>query len=448
MPGMRAGVITCRPTIDPARAVGGLACTAMKVHSYVLGAVLGASLLAACGDNHEAAPDAPAVVAPSFGPSAAFPLLSGDGEFYTANVTIGGQTFALDLDTGSTTTGVAQTSCTDCAGLSPMYSPSATATDTHGSASTQYGDGSTWAGEIFTDSVGLGNDTPNVNLSFVAINTEDGFFDDNGNLYQGILGLGPDDLLERGTNSFVDKVVAAGAQDKLSFELCDESGTMWVGDPDPSTEAAAPQLAKMQPINRVGFYAISLDDIQIGGQSIGVDNTTFDSPIVDTGTSLWYLPQAAITALETQVNASPAFQQMFPGTTLGGSNSHHGCITAGSGVTADMIDAALPPLTLFMADTVGGDIQLSLKPSQSYLAELGNGRFCMGIQAGDADLGSILGDEFLTNFVTTIDIKNGVIAFAPDAGCAAANGTTTARKHSQTEHGHPKPRYAPGLLHP
>src|SRR4029079_19517236 len=106
-----------------------------------------------------------------------------------------GQTFALDVDTGSTTIGVAGASCTACTGLSPLYAPVAASTDDMKTASTQYGDGSTWAGEIFTDMVALGSVMPQVGVGFVNITGESGFFDGNQNLYQGIFGLGPSLLL-------------------------------------------------------------------------------------------------------------------------------------------------------------------------------------------------------------------------------------------------------------
>src|ERR1700690_899978 len=76
-----------------------------------------------CGGGH-AMPDAEVIAdAPpldAFVPPVEFPLASVEhGIAYTASITIGGtQTFALDVDTGSTTLGVAASLCSAC-GVTP-----------------------------------------------------------------------------------------------------------------------------------------------------------------------------------------------------------------------------------------------------------------------------------------------------------------------------------------
>ena len=87
-------------------------------------------------------------------------------------VNIGSQTFALDVDTGSTTIGVAGASCTACTGISPLYTPGSAAMDGMRTAKTQYGDGSTWAGEVFSDMVALGTVAPAVGVGFVTITNQ------------------------------------------------------------------------------------------------------------------------------------------------------------------------------------------------------------------------------------------------------------------------------------
>jgi hypothetical protein len=49
---------------------------------------------------------------------------------------------------------------------------------------------------------------------------------------------------------------------------------------------------------------------------------------------------------------------------------------------------------------------------------------------------SILGDRFMKSFVTTIDIPNNRIGFAPDKGCSVTARTWKTREPF-TEHGHP-----------
>src|SRR6478609_664957 len=132
-----------------------------------------APLLVSCGDNIKAAAVAPDAPAPDAAlPFAnAIPLTSPDGSFYTAMITIGEQMFALDVDTGSTTIGVAGASCTACTGISPLYTPGAGAADKMRTASTQYGDGSMWSGEVFSDMVAAGA-APSASVGFVNITGE------------------------------------------------------------------------------------------------------------------------------------------------------------------------------------------------------------------------------------------------------------------------------------
>ena len=259
----------------------------------------------------------------------AIPLTSPDGSFYTANLLIGAQTFALDLDTGSSTTGIASTSCSSCssAGVTDLYAPSATATNMHNTAQAQYGDGSGWSGDIYSDQVGLANGTPNVPLNLVAITDQQGFFQDAS--YAGILGLGPDELLEQGTSSYIEAESNAGVTAEMAFELCAQTGTMWLGDFDAAAAVAPPQFTPSQESNNNPFYAVDLNDIAIDGVSLGFGSSTFQQPIVDTGTSLWYAPEQVITALTTKVIASSGFATLFAGQPL----SENDCLQAPSGTS-------------------------------------------------------------------------------------------------------------------
>jgi hypothetical protein len=424
--------------------------------------VLGLSLVSivACGDNvkPQATPDAaPPVDAPGQTVTA-IPLTSPGGVFYTANVTIGGQTFALDVDTGSTTIGVAGSACTACTGVSPLYTPGDGAMDTMRTASTQYGDGSTWSGEIFTDMVALGSVMPEVAVGFVNITGENGFFDGNMNLYQGIFGLGPSLLLEPGTTSYLDALKATGMSTSMSFELCDDHGTMWLGGYDPAAAAGPSVYTPIVGAN--GFWSVHVTDIALGGTSLPADPQAAGAPIVDTGTTLWYMPSGVVTAIMDAVNADPGKEALFGDAVLGGfgggsgsgsgsgsgfgsgsgsgsGGGHHNsrCLTA-AGVTADQVDAMLPPMSLTFPDGQGGTVTLTAPATKSYLDDFGNGRFCLNVSNG-TNLGvSIMGDRFLRSFVTTIDIPNSRIGFAPDKGCSVAARTWQTREPF-TEHGHP-----------
>src|SRR6185312_5194407 len=179
-------------------------------------------LLGACGSD---APDVPKLDWPS---STAIALVHQPG-FYTANVQVGSQAFAMLVDTGSTTTAVAGASCSECAGtVSPLYTPGPSAKDTGDQATATYADSTTWSGEIYTDEVGLGSGSPAVPLALAAIDSELLFFKDNST--QGILGVGTTATLLDNTTSYPETVTASSGPQQLGFELCGHTGTMWIGD--------------------------------------------------------------------------------------------------------------------------------------------------------------------------------------------------------------------------
>jgi hypothetical protein len=384
--------------------------------------VIASALLAACGGNKSGngGPDAAGGPdGPPGGPDAplpngvaAIPLSSPDGSLYTAGVQIGGQTFAMVVDTGSSSAAVAGTSCTACA-VSPRYTPGSSASDTHMTASAQYGSGS-WNGEIFKDNVGLGAGTPAVSVAFASITSQQTFFDGNQNAFQGLLGLGGDGLLTQGTTSYLDEVIKKGITDIESFRLCDgNGGTMWLGGYDPSSVAAEPKYVAMN--SQLPYYAITIKDLKLGTTSVGFTSST---AIADTGTSLFYVSGTVANNVVTQANKVTGVWNGTFTNTQGIS-----CATAKSGVTATQIDAAMPPLTLTFAGT-DGPFTISAPATRSYLLPVGGGMYCIGIADGaSAGLPSgfaLMGDIGLRGFVTIFDRVHHQIGFAPEQGCAAS----------------------------
>ncbi|HVV86945.1 MAG TPA: pepsin-like aspartic protease [Kofleriaceae bacterium] len=406
-------------------------------------AILLVGLVAACGDNlaaplsdaaipiQDAAVDAPGSAL------AAVPLTTPDGTYYNAPLSIGGTTFLLDVDTGSTTTAVAGATCSGCAGIAPVYMPGATASDEMHTASTFYEDGSGWRGEVFEDDVGFGLGTPDVRLRFGSMTRAIDFFD--GNVDQGILGLGPSELLEPYTTSIVDRLTEANEVPTFSFELCPTRGTMWVGGYDPS--AAAPgadvQYAPMLPIDHhQPWYALDLQDLAMGGTSLGFGSAMLGLPIVDTGTTDTYIPLAAENAMLAAANAAPGYATVLaaPLTQTAG-HDHDGCVAAVSGATAAMVDAVLPRMSMTFPTGNGTDtFTLTMTATQSYLYDGGDGTFCLAI-FDDGGEGGLLGDSFLRSFITVVDVAGKRIGFAPDAGCAVdAKRAGRVRMHEHNPH--------------
>ncbi|MBV8761085.1 MAG: hypothetical protein JO257_27565 [Deltaproteobacteria bacterium] len=397
---------------------------------------------AACGGDEHAKPDAPVTPdAPSFTGVFAIPLTTPDQSFWGPLLAIGSQSFMMDLDTGSTTTGVAAMGCTQCTGITPLYAPGTGATDSHQTASTSYADGSSWSGEIFADAVGFDHGPPNVTTKIVAINQQSTFFDST-NVYQGILGMGGLANAEPNTDSWFDLASTAGLTGVMAFELCSNGGTMWLGGFD-ATKAQGPmQYTPMYPVdNNQPFYAIDITGMKLGNTSVGTGATAFQKPVVDTGTTLFYLPTGIESATISALNASAGFKALFGANAMvqdDPNNTGIGCVTK-AGVTPDMVDAMLPPLTLTMPAKGGGaDITLTVKALESYMIDSGNGKYCLGIADGGTQDATTMGDVIMEGFITVIDVKNGQVGWALDAGCHP--GARQPRDRA-TFHPHlPKPR--------
>ena len=399
-------------------------------------------MFAACGGNDnpgsgidapvtpDASPDAPPLAAGTV----AVTLTSVDAITYLAPLSLGGtQHQNVIVDTGSTTLAVAGSTCSNC-GVDPLYTPGTGAVDKHKTASGQYGDGTGWNGEIFADTIAIGA-ASTVQVSFASITTSNGFFRsfDGGPVpYQGIMGLGPDQILEAGTTSYVTSAVAAGMKPVMAFQLCPDTGTMWLGGVDPAAEATLPVATPL--VSGFPFYGVHVDDIAVGSVSLGVNQAGFGPTIIDTGTSISFIPKAALTKLESKISADPGYQSVFGTQAL----TENACMS--SGMNASQIDAALPPLHI----TFGGSTATpaDLPATKSYLIAMGVGTWCFAFGDSSQLFGSQLtaslyGDSLLASMTTTFDIGNNQMTFAGQAGCSEANFAPDVAR--------PAPHYSPDM---
>ncbi len=353
----------------------------------------------------------------------AIPLTSPQADFlYTARVTIGDQNFALSIDTGSTTLGVAGATCAGgCTGVTPLYSPSASAHSTGHTASTTYADNSGWSGNVFSDTVGLDNGSPSVSLDLVEITHAKSFFVD-GNEYQGILGLGPQQNAEPNTTAYLPALVAAGVDNVFAFDLCDntgaDAGTMWLGGDGGVTSV---QYTPLVPIsNNNPFYAINVDALSLGNTNIVTNaSSTFEEPVLDTGTSLFYVPTSVYQAFKTTLSHSAAFQALFGTSQFDGTD----CVTASS--MDAQVNSELPLIALSLPNLTSGqpDITIQASALDTYLYYDddggGGGGYCLAIQDGGTQDASTFGDAFMQAFHIVIDVTGSRVGFAPRTTCAA-----------------------------
>jgi len=348
----------------------------------------------------DAAPDAPA----SQAGLVAIPL-TGLGGGYTAKMQLGGQPFDVIVDTGSTSTGVADATCTNC-NVHPAYMAS-TGMDLHQTATSQYGSGS-WKGEVFEDAAVMGT-RPSVALDFASITSQTGFFQGSG--YQGILGLGPDGLLLPHTTSYLTKLIAAGMTGEVAFQLCPDSGTMWLGGFDAAAATAAPSFT---PISSVApYYIVNVGTASVSGTA-SLTGTDFGPTIIDTGTTQTFVPTAVLTTVINGIKGSAGYTAAFGTQTL----SANACLN--TTMTSAQLDAALPPLTLGFA---GSTAPLAIPATQAYFFNQGGGSYCFmfadSSQLFQGQKVSLFGNTLLAGLLTVVDIDHKQMGFALQKGCAA-----------------------------
>ncbi len=289
-------------------------------------------------------------------------------DYYT-DVTIGGQTFSMIIDSGSTTLAVAGDDCPRCA-VSPEYTPGATAVDENNTADATYGDKSGWSGDIYQDSVSIGGASV-IPLNFAEMETQSSFFSQSSctavattNTYQGILGLGPLDLAALGTEPYMYQLAAkTGYPNVFAVELMTNGGNMWIGGFDPTAVNGTMQYT---PMVESPYFSVAFSDFAIDGTSLGLSPDDFGPVVVDTGTSLFFLPENIYTQIANVIQANPTFQANF-GTQFFDQGDG---IAAAGGATSAQLDAALPKVTLSFPLTNaknGEQITLTLPPTRSYL---------------------------------------------------------------------------------
>jgi hypothetical protein len=355
------------------------------------------------------------------GPALTVPLTGCGGPGYAAPFSVGGQTFQLTIDTGSGTLAVASSNCTNC-GVAPAYAPGPSAMDQDKKASDAYVLGS-WQGEVYSDSVALGATTAQATMAIAAIDTQTAFFNHSGCglgtvpfAPQGIVGFGPPALAASGTDAFVTKATqAAGIPDVFAIELCPQGGQLMLGGVDPVAGALSGP-AQYTPLIGGSYYQVALDDLQLGGTSLGYGASDFGAAAVDTGTSVLSLPGPIFQALAAAVEGTPAFSAAFSGMTgwLGTTT----CLT--SSLDTGTLDAQLPTLTLVLPMTGGGTTPIVLPATKSYLtpaASNGTTFYCSGILQNPLATGTVIGTSVMIGQMVVFDVDGARIGFVPQAMC-------------------------------
>jgi Eukaryotic aspartyl protease len=348
---------------------------------------------------------------------------------YSVPVSLGSSSgpMSLLIDSGSTTLGAASQGCTNCTSLSPEYTPSSSVQRTCATGDSEYADGTGWQGPIVNDTVSVAG-IPVSTDSYVEITSQsDGFFNDSDcefgtsgtNSNQGILGLAGKNIALTGTVGYLDALDASqGLPEIFAVQLCGSGGHIWFGNYDSNYTPSTPVYTPITIAD--SYFYINVKDLLVGGSSIG--GTTFSGGIVvDTGTSITFLPQTYFDDIVTQITANSTFNSVF------GSDFFDNGNCASTSMTEAQLDSALPTLTLSLMSTSSGTVSVTLPATRSYLDahKIGNViNYCPGIAPDGGGSPDIIGGSFMRSQITIFDRTNARLGFAPQQPLGASDGCT------------------------
>ncbi len=215
--------------------------------------------------------------------------------------------------------------------------------------------------------------------------------------------------------------MSKGLEDIFAFDLCDNTGsgagTMWLGGDGFASTAQYTPLVPNDP-----FYRIDVDGLSLGGTIVASDaSSVFQQPILDTGTSLFFVPSAVYNAFVSALTSSAGFTTVF------GSNQFsqfqgYMCVN-GSNVTDAQVESELPAITLSLPNVVSGqpDVAIQAPALDTYIANAGGGEYCLTITPGGSPP-SVFGVAFMQAFRVVIDLQDSRAGFAPQTTCPAPAG--------------------------
>jgi len=312
-----------------------------------------------------------------------------DDESYLCPVTIGGQTLTLDFDTGSADLWVFSSELSSSEqGSHTVYNPSDSSTaekDSGATWSISYGDGSSASGNVYYDTVSVGDTTVDHQAVELAEQISSEFESDANS--DGLLGLafssintvspGPENTFFDNAKSSLDsplftadlKHQAAGSYDFGYIDDSKYTGDITYTDVDSSN----------------GFWEFTGTGYAIGDGSF-VDDSI--DAIMDTGTTLLLVPDDVVSAYYDQVDGA-SYDDSQGGYTFS-------------------CDASLPDITLGI-----GSYHAVVPGSYINYASVDSSNCFGGIQSNSGEQQAIYGDIFIKSQFVVFD-SNG-----PQLGVAA-----------------------------
>ncbi|KAG0456538.1 hypothetical protein HPP92_024326 [Vanilla planifolia] len=357
-----------------------------------------------------------------------------DSGLYYAQIGIGtpSTTYYVQVDTGSDILWVNCITCTHCPKKSDigielkLYDPERSSSakivacdesfcyTTYGSDtpvclrdapcqySVLYGDGSSTEGFFVTDNVQydqvVANQhtiTANASISFGCSSQQAGDLESPAEAVDGILGFG------QSSSSMLSQLASAGKARKIFAHCLDTKmggGIFAIGN------VVQPKVKTTPLIPDMPHYNVNLKSIEVGGSFLKLPSVVFETgdkkgTIVDSGTTLAYLPEVAFKPL---MNAIFSYQ---PGLTF---HTVQGFLCF---EFSGRIDDAFPKVGFQFE----GSVELSVYPNE-YFFPYGDDLWCNGFQSSalqskDGENLFLLGDMVLTNKLMIYDLENQTIGW-------------------------------------
>ncbi|KAJ8528822.1 hypothetical protein K7X08_030466 [Anisodus acutangulus] len=264
-----------------------------------------------------------------------------------------------------------------------------------------YGDGSTTGGYFVKDNIYLDQVSGDYktsplqgNIAFGCSSKQSGDLGTSTNAVDGIIGFGAANM------SVISQLAAAGTVRKMFAHCLDGvggGGIFAIGQVVEPKVNSAPLLA-----NRA-HYTVTLKDIEVGGEVVNIPTSIFEwkskGAIIDSGTTLVYLPSKAYNAMMNKLMAKQ------PELKTHSRDGDFDCF-----MYRGNVDDGFPPVTFQFT----GNLSLTAYP-HDYLFEVRDNEWCIGWQEAtggkDGDEIFLLGDLLLSNKLVLYDLEKKTIGW-------------------------------------
>ncbi|HEY1549881.1 MAG TPA: pepsin-like aspartic protease [Kofleriaceae bacterium] len=308
---------------------------------------------------------------------------------YTASVDIGGESFGLAIDTGSTVLAVTSANCAACgsAGSTAFYQPRAKVKHLSGQAQYLYDEGEAgWTGSAYIDRVSIGG--VGAESAVFAMTTESGIVAIADAIHaDGILGMQP------GEGSWIDAMVQTGMPRELAIDKCETNGTLWLGG---APAGSATWIAATPD------YAVALHAIDVGSAHIALPSGG-TSAFVDSGIAGLVVPQATFDAIAAELDRDDFFSGW-----LGSAAAffHGGCVASPIRSALDR----LPPIAIEL-----DGLTLTIPATQSYALAWGSDEVCPALDVRDNYVA--IGDVAMRSNTVIFEPGGARLGIEPAAAC-------------------------------